>query len=294
MAYPKQGLVSYVDFKRVFKKSDDDLESHIAEGSSSNFEPIEPKMIPELIDRNRKFKIDEAIVLSGSMLQSFKVKINPVGTFEAIWTSQNTNSKTQTGIWAPSLDVTVLHSNKTRICLGHYANKGLGVPSGTSRIGSTRYFMVELTDDSKSRISGNQKTSRAVLAAVFPYPLRFKQAWHLARGDRFLYAWKAVAPEGFLALGTICSTTDEPPDVSCMRCVPAAWCIPSSVTPTKLWDDTGSGGGKPGSIWTVNSMDMMTIVAGHEPPKEIFYELKNNRFFVDQFARAENGILSFT
>lgn len=48
-----QGLVSYVDFKKVFKKSDDDLESHIAEGSSSNFEQVLPKMIPELADGNK-------------------------------------------------------------------------------------------------------------------------------------------------------------------------------------------------------------------------------------------------
>ena len=50
--FSKQGLVSYVDFKKVFKKSDDDLESHIAEGSSSNFEQVLPKMIPELADGN--------------------------------------------------------------------------------------------------------------------------------------------------------------------------------------------------------------------------------------------------
>lgn len=48
-----QGLVSYVDFKKVFKKSDDDLESHIAEGSSSNFEQVMPKTIPELADGNK-------------------------------------------------------------------------------------------------------------------------------------------------------------------------------------------------------------------------------------------------
>jgi hypothetical protein len=53
-----QGLISYVDFKRVFKKSDDDLESHIAEGGSSNFEQVLPKMIPELSDGNSKVYID--------------------------------------------------------------------------------------------------------------------------------------------------------------------------------------------------------------------------------------------
>lgn len=238
--------------------------------------------------------MEAPVLLSGKILALFKVKVNPVGTFQSIWTSENTNSKTQASLWGPSLDVDLLHSNKTRICLGHYANKGFGVPSSTSRLGSSRYFMVELTDDSKSRISGNQRSSRAVLAAVFPHPLRFKQAWHLARGDKFLYAWRPVAPEGFIAMGTICSNTDEPPDVTSMRCVPSAWCLPSSVVPTKVWDDTGAAGGKPGSIWVVNSMDMVAVVAGHEPPKEVFYDLKNNRFFVDKFAHTENGIVSFT
>ena len=46
-----------MDFKRVFKKSDDDLESHIAEGGSSNFEQVLPKMIPELSDSNNKVEI---------------------------------------------------------------------------------------------------------------------------------------------------------------------------------------------------------------------------------------------
>ena len=82
--------------------------------------------------------------------------------------------------------------------------------------------------------------------------------------------------------------------MTCMRCVPAAWCVPTSVIPTKVWDDTGAGGGKPGSIWTVNSLDMVAVVAGHEAPKEVFYDLKNNRFFVDQYAQTENGVVSFT
>ena len=68
-------------------------------------------------------------------------------------------------------------------------------------------------------VVGNQKTSRAVLAAVFPHPLRFKQAWHLARGDKFLYAWRAVPPEGFLALGNICSTTGEHSIIDKLACL---------------------------------------------------------------------------
>lgn len=66
-----------------------------------------------------------------------------------------------------------------------------------------------------------------------------------------------------------------------MRCVPASWCIPTTVTPVKVWDDTGAGGGKPGSIWTVNSLEMVAVVAGHEAPKEKFYEFKSPSFSLD-------------
>jgi hypothetical protein len=132
LALHNEGLVSYVEFKKVFKKHDEDLESRLAEGGNNNFGEISPKIIPEISDAYRKDDIEEAVVLSGKILSQFKVKVNPVGSFEAIWTSENTNSKTQASLWGPSLDVTMLHSNKTRICLGHYANKGIRTTSFVS------------------------------------------------------------------------------------------------------------------------------------------------------------------
>ena len=75
--------------------------------------------------------------------------------------------------------------------------------------------------------------------------------------------------------------TDEPPDVTCMRCVPLKWCTPTKTVPTKIWDDTGAGGGKPASMWTINSMDMLAVVQGHDAPKETYYELNSNRFFLE-------------
>ena len=74
---------------------------------------------------------------------------------------------------------------------------------------------------------------------------------------------------------------EDPPELEAMRCVPAKWCNPTSISPIKLWDDTGSAGGRPGSIWVINSMDMICVTAGHEAPKETFYELMSNRFFID-------------
>ena len=76
---------------------------------------------------------------------------------------------------------------------------------------------------------------------------------------------------------------DESPDVKSMRCVPSGWCAKSKVVPKKVWDDTGAGGGKPGSMWIINSMDMVAIVPGHDAPIDDFYDLNSTRFFVDGF-----------
>ena len=81
---------------------------------------------------------------------------------------------------------------------------------------------------------------------------------------------------------------DTPPSTLAMRCVPLAWCTPSKHKPVQVWNDTGAGGGKPGSMWTINSLDMVAIVVGHERPKEVFYELKSKRFMADQMAYADD------
>ena len=47
-----QGLVSYPDFKRVFGGNDDEMESR-GGGGQSNFEQIQPRLIPELVDLSK-------------------------------------------------------------------------------------------------------------------------------------------------------------------------------------------------------------------------------------------------
>lgn len=66
-----------------------------------------------------------------------------------------------------------------------------------------------------------------------------------------------------------------------MRCVPVAWCVPTNVTPVQIWNDTGAGGGKPGSIWVVNSMGLLAFTAGHDAPSDQFFDLSAPKFFVD-------------
>jgi hypothetical protein len=165
-----------------------------------------------------------------------------------------------------------------RVSLGHYAIKGFSNPLSTRSF--KKFSTIELTDYATIRLS-RAKIMQALLMHVMPHPLRYKQVWHFARGDRSLYAWKAVAPENFVALGMICTTTDDEPPVDAMRCVPQKWCAPSQIKPVKIWDDTGAAGGRPGSIWIVNSLDLIAVIPGHDPPKESFLDISSNRFFID-------------
>ena len=169
----------------------------------------------------------------------------------------------------------------------NHAGKGFSNPINGRN--AKRFLTIEVVDQAKIRMKRSQ-TLAAVLNQVFPYPLRYKQVWHLSRGVKPFYAWKPLAPENFVALGMVCTTTDEPPDVTVMRCVPLAWCKPTTVHPTKIWDDSGAGGGKPGSIWTINSMDMVAVVVGHDPPKEEFYEFNSSRFFLEGFQLNKGNI----
>jgi hypothetical protein len=130
-----QGLVTYDEFKRVFQRSDSELETRAnpvnllemddngnggggnggggGGGSGSGFPKIPPKTIPELYEqRSKDSGRDEALVLTQNLIQNFKVKVNPVGQFESVWNSTDTNSKSQVSLWAPSMQTSMLQSNK--------------------------------------------------------------------------------------------------------------------------------------------------------------------------------------
>lgn len=206
--------------------------------------------------------------------------MKPVTQFVEVWDSQGTQSTVQAAIWAPSLQTSFLASSgKLRLCLGLYAAKGLLNPL-KSGFHSARYQLIEVTVNASS--FGKARTAQAVVAQVCPHPLKFKQIWHLARGSKSLYAWQAIAPETFVALGMYVTTTENPPDVRCMRCVPRAWTTPTKTAPTKVWDDTGAGGGKPGSIWQINALGLIAVVPGHGAPTDAFYDLSASRFFLNE------------
>lgn len=60
----------------------------------------------------------------------------------------------------------------------------------------------------------------------------------------------------------VCTGSEDPPASESIRCLPEMWTTPTKRKPIKLWDDTGAGGGRPGSAWIVNDLNMIAIVAG--------------------------------
>jgi hypothetical protein len=205
-------------------------------------------------------------------------QLKQISTFTEVWNSQGTHSQHQVSLWAPSLQTSILSGNKARVCLGLYACKGFNNPLKSRAAG--RYQLVEVTDNASIRMNRGKVLS-AVLEKICPFPIKFTQVWHFARGAKSLHAWKPLAPEGYVALGMLTTGNENPPDVKLMRCIPKAWVLPSKQSPVKIWDDTGAGGGKPASMWIINSLGMVAIVAGHEPPTETYYDLSSGRFFLE-------------
>jgi hypothetical protein len=88
--------------------------------------------------------------------------------------------------------------------MGHYACPGFINPASTKN--SNKYMLVELTDNATSRIL-KSKTLNTILSSVFPHPLKLKKVWSMSRGGKSLFAWKAIPPDNFVALGMICTNT---------------------------------------------------------------------------------------
>ncbi len=108
--------MSYEDFKRVFKGSEDEMESRVGgDNGSSNFVTIAPKPIPELSELLNQTGPEETIRVTEDIVEKFKIKCQPIKDFTQMWNSQDTQSQAQVSLWYPSLSVSMMSSNKVRI-----------------------------------------------------------------------------------------------------------------------------------------------------------------------------------
>ena len=73
------------------------------------------------------------------------------------------------------------------------------------------------------------------------------------------------SPPGFSALGMVLTSSSAPPPLTAMRCVPTRWTRLASSQPRLVWDN-GGGGGRPASIWIVNSLGTAHVTVGFDAP----------------------------
>ena len=216
--------------------------------------------------------------LEDKIIAQFKVKGHVQKHYECLWNSQGSMSHMKVALWKPLLDKALSKRNRKRICLGHYATAGdFNNPNDIGQNGSN----IEVIDTKRLQLQASDHVD-SLLDLVLPHPTGFRQVWCQQRTRRDMYAWRAFPPsDKFVAMGMIVTNTEDEPPVTCMRCVPKVWCEETTMEPEKVWDDTGSSaGGRRGSIWVINSLRLLCVMQGHDPPpaSETFWELRSDSF----------------
>lgn len=231
----------------------------------------------------------EAVPLD--VLRSIVIELVNHSSFTPVWTSEGMLCRKHVSIWAPDqLVAGIVRVTALKISVGHYANQGFSDARAGSAYGVGRRTILQVRDRRAFRGYSSQAYLQAVADHYCPRPTKYRQVWSQSRG-RSLFVWRPVPPsDAFVALGMVATTTPEPPPLEEARCVPKAFCRPGAQAPAHLWDDSGSGG-KPGSIWLVNSSQVLWAAVGHCPPHETAWELATESISFDYTGRPSVHVL---
>jgi Ca2+-binding EF-hand superfamily protein len=263
----RDGYINLDEFKAAVNW--DDGGEPLGNIGAFNNVPVMPQL--EAGQSLKNVQVPEAV------LASIKIKVKKVTKFEKVWNSQGSMSREKGSVWEPSLPYAALRQNKVTVSLGHYAGEQYDNPIRDN----VDRLALEVTDTSGNWVAGSSWLP-LVLDKLLPHPARFRLAWSLTHGSNPFYAWEPVPPsEEFVALGMVGTKKDEEPDVKCMRCVPLSWTCPSRRQ-KRIWSYNGTGG-RHGSIWVINTMNLIQFVGGHEPPR-VALDLKSQRFFVKEYS----------
>jgi Ca2+-binding EF-hand superfamily protein len=265
----RDGFINLEEFKGAVDFKDDGTLAQNA-AAFNNGMPLPP--MPSDDKGKKDVQIPQAV------LAAIKVKVKQITKFAMVWNSQGSMSRDKASVWEPVVGGGAFRQNKGAICLGHFCGVGYDNPNKDGR----DRLCLEVTDTTGSWVGGSSWLPH-VLDRYMPHPARFRLAWSVTHGSNPFYAWEPVPPgEEFVALGFIGTKVDKKPDVTCMRCVARDWCKPSGFL-QKVWDDSGSGG-RQGSIWVFNTMNLVGFVSGSDPPRKKGYDLKSRRFFLKEYS----------
>jgi len=223
-------------------------------------------------EERRNQKIDSK--LTNTVLNGFQVTVVHQKSFNKVWTSDGTGSRVTGSVWDAALGKSNLRKKTERVSLGHYASPHFSQPKPAP-------FVVEVTDVNAYALAGSNYMPR-VLDRLFPHPSRFRQVWGQEWKGTALYAWTPVPPPGFIALGMVLTTKPQAPSVTSVRCISQKWAEKPSVAPQLVWTNEGSGG-RPASIWLVNSLGLLYVNLGHNPPaSRDLWDIKRGQLTADQ------------
>jgi hypothetical protein len=262
------GYINLEEFKGAVGWDDD--------AASDDFNPVTfnaPSLPPVPLAGGSKISLR----IPDQVLSSIKIQVKKVSKFQLIWTSQGSMSRQKVSVWEPLVGSGTFRANRAYVSLGHYVGSGYENPIKDDK----ERITLEITDTQGSFVGGSSWLLH-VLDKYLPCPARFRLAWSYTHGSNPFFAWEPIPPsDKFVALGFAGTTKDVPPDVRVMRCIFKGWAKESTFV-YKIWDDSGSGG-REGSIWLFNTLNLVGFVRGHDPPIHHPWDLKSRRFFLKDY-----------
>lgn len=180
---------------------------------------------------------DDHVTLAARQMESIKfdnLLINFTTEFRRIWDSSGSKSK-PAAFWRPSPAPDLLP--------GFFPLGDVAV-SGHDNINEKRVVMVVCE---AGQPSGDDSKGLALRP-----PTDFEEVWRDtgsgARADCSI--WRPIPPEGYVALGQVCSNGRDKPLLNTVRCVRADLVVRSFVSDL-IWNDKGSGAKRSFSAWGI-------------------------------------------
>lgn len=160
--------------------------------------------------------------------------INFTTEFHRIW--DNAGSKSKPGsFWRPTPAPDLLPG---------YFPLGDLVVSGRDSVNEKRVVAVVREGDPQNAGTGKGQA----LSRPDDYQRVWSDTGSRANGD--CSVWRPIPPEGYVALGLVCSNDNSKPSFNAVRCVRADLVVASSAS-ALIWSDLGSGAKHDFSTWSI-------------------------------------------
>lgn len=184
---------------------------------------------------------DDTVTLASTLTESIKfdnLLINFTTEFRRIWDSSGSESK-PAAFWRPSPAADLLP--------GFFPLGDVAV-NGHDNINEKRAVMVVC--------EGEQPAGEDSKGPALRPPMDFENVWKDtgsgAKADCSI--WQPIPPEGYVALGQVCSNGRDKPLLNSIRCVRADLVVSSPISDL-IWNDKGSGAKHSFSAWGIYPPD---------------------------------------